>query len=227
LGFNETWRLRRKYGEQYYRQFWGQLIHHLGFSHALGSDKRFVARIDNEQQRYRAGDNVVVTVEAFDDEYKEITEDKFRKLTARLLRPDATGQLNESDNGEEFNVPLLRAGVFEARFPVFAEGDYRLQVKDPVTNQWKPPISFYVSGRSAELRSAVRNVALQTAIAQDTGGKFYDLTTVARLPEDIAGATKPEKRVENRSLWNTWLCFALGITLMLGEWVIRKMVNLA
>ena len=56
LGFNETWRLRRKYGEQYYRQFWGQLIHHLGFSHALGGDKRFVARIDNDQGRYQAGD---------------------------------------------------------------------------------------------------------------------------------------------------------------------------
>ena len=37
LGFNETWRLRRKYGEKYYRQFWSQLIYRLGMSHALGS----------------------------------------------------------------------------------------------------------------------------------------------------------------------------------------------
>jgi len=41
LGFNETWRLRRKYGELYYRQFWGQMIHRLGLSHALGSQKDF------------------------------------------------------------------------------------------------------------------------------------------------------------------------------------------
>ncbi|HUY35933.1 MAG TPA: hypothetical protein VMV69_24550 [Pirellulales bacterium] len=33
LGFNETWRLRRKFGERYYRQFWGQMIHRLGVSH--------------------------------------------------------------------------------------------------------------------------------------------------------------------------------------------------
>jgi hypothetical protein len=227
LGFNETWRLRRKYGEQYYRQFWGQLIHHLGFSHALGGDKRFVARIDNEQARYQAGDNVVLTVEAFDDEYQPITEDKFRKITAKLLRPDAAGQLNESDPGEEFNIALLRPGVFEARFPVFAEGDYRLLVKDPVTGEFKPPIPFYVSGRSAELRSAVRNVTLQNALAQETGGKSYDLASVARLPQDIARSVKPEKRIEHRSLWNTWLFFALGVTLMLSEWLLRKMVNLA
>jgi hypothetical protein len=226
LGFNETWRLRRKYGEQYYRQFWGQLIHHLGFSHALGGDKRFVARIDNDQGRYQAGDNVLLTVEAFDDEYQPITEDKYRKITAKLLRPDASGQLNENDPGEEFNVALLRPGVFEARFPVFAEGDYRLLVKDPVTDQFKPPIPFYVSGRSAELRSAVRNVTLQNALAQETGGKSYDLTTVGELPDDVARAVKPEKRIEHRSLWNTWLFFALGVALMLGEWLARKMVNL-
>ena len=110
---------------------------------------------------------------------------------------------------------------------MFAEGDYRLLVKDPVTDQFKPPIPFYVSGRSAELRSAVRNVTLQNALAQETGGKSYDLTTVSELPDDIARSVKPEKRIEHRSLWNTWLVFAIGVTLMLGEWLVRKMVNLA
>src|SRR5262249_48194011 len=42
LGFNEMWRLRRRYGEKYYRQFWSQLIYRLGMSHALGAEKRFV-----------------------------------------------------------------------------------------------------------------------------------------------------------------------------------------
>ena len=36
LGFDETWRLRRKYGEQYYRQFWGQMIQHIGLSNHIG-----------------------------------------------------------------------------------------------------------------------------------------------------------------------------------------------
>ena len=36
LGFNETWRLRRKYGELYYRQFWGQMIHRLGLEPCPG-----------------------------------------------------------------------------------------------------------------------------------------------------------------------------------------------
>ena len=46
IAFDEMWRLRKKYGEKYYRQFWGQMIHRLGLSHALGSQKRFVVNTD-------------------------------------------------------------------------------------------------------------------------------------------------------------------------------------
>jgi hypothetical protein len=46
------------------------------------------------------------------------------------------------------------------------------------------------------------------ALSQVAGGERYDLTTVAELPDGIARAVKPEKRIEHRHLWNTWLFFA-------------------
>ena len=64
VGFNETWRLRKMYGERYYRQFWGQMIHRLGLSHAMGGQKRFVLRTD--RRSYRTDDEVLLTVEAYD-----------------------------------------------------------------------------------------------------------------------------------------------------------------
>ena len=70
-GFNEMWRLRRQYGEKYYRQFWSQLIYRLGMSHALGFDKRFVVRLD--QQQYRAEDKVTLSVEAYDENYEPLS----------------------------------------------------------------------------------------------------------------------------------------------------------
>src|SRR5690606_9976155 len=73
VGFNETWRLRRKYGERYYRQFWGQMIHRLGLSHALGSQKRFIVRTDRQQ--YQADDKVVLTVEAYDANFEPLNEE--------------------------------------------------------------------------------------------------------------------------------------------------------
>jgi hypothetical protein len=74
LGFDETWRLRRKYGELYYRQFWGQMIHRLGLSHTLGSQKRFVVRTDRSQ--YQVDDKVVLTVEAYDANFEPLGSDK-------------------------------------------------------------------------------------------------------------------------------------------------------
>ena len=87
LGFNETWRLRRRYGEKYYRQFWSQLIYRLGMSHALGADKRFVVRID--QQQYRAEDKVTLTVEAYDENYEPLGDETLpeRGLVAELTVP--------------------------------------------------------------------------------------------------------------------------------------------
>jgi len=220
LGFNETWRMRRKYGEQYYRQFWGQMIYALGLSHTLGSQKRFAVRTDRQQ--YQADDNVLVTVEAYDSDFQPITEDLLEKKTGgRQLRAEVVTPRGTS----EFQVAQLREGVFEARLPVHDGGEHRIRVYDPET---KGPVevNFQVTSLSVERRSAVRNVALQERLSQETGGKAYDLTSVAQLPEDIHFAPRAETSVVVNPLWNTWLAYGVIVALMLGEWLVRKWVNL-
>ena len=222
LGFNETWRLRREYGEKYYRQFWGQMIHRLALRHALGSQKRFVVRTDRRQ--YQADDQVLLTVEAYDANFEPLAEDKVpsHKLSAELILP---GQSPQGAETRPLSVAQLREGVFETRIPVFAPGEHRIKVRDPITNE-NVETAFRVASVSVERQRAVRNVALQQAIADTTGGKSYDLTTADRLPEEIQLASKTETRVEVIALWNTWLCFGCVIVLMLGEWLGRKWVNL-
>jgi hypothetical protein len=222
LGFNETWRLRARYGELYYRQFWGQMIHRLGLSHALGAQKRFVVRTDRLQ--YQADDTVVVTAEAYDANFEPLSEDKLteHKLTAQLYRPGPSGE-----PGEPQSVALsqLREGIFEARIPVSEGGEYRLRVKDPITRE-ESDVNFRVTSLSAERRSAVRNTALQDALAAETGGRSYDLLTADRLANDIQLNARPEESIKVFSLSMTWLCFGAVIALMLGEWLLRKTMNL-
>ena len=222
LGFNETWRLRRRHGELYYRQFWGQLIHRLALRHALGAQKRFVVRTD--RRRYRTDDNVLLTVEACDADFEPLTEEDVpgRKLQAELILP---GPGLPGDNVRPMGISQLRDGVFEARIPVFAEGEHRIRVKDPVTEEYVD-VSFRVASVSVERQRAVRNVALWQAVADSTGGRSYDLSNVHRLPDEIDLVSRTETTVEVISLWNTWLCFACVILLMLGEWLLRKWVNL-
>jgi hypothetical protein len=223
LGFNETWRLRKRYGEKYYRQFWSQMIYRLGMSHALGNEKRFVVRLD--QQQYRAEDKVTLTVEAYTEHYEPLTEENLadQTLTAELTLPGTGAAPGET---RLINVPLLKPGLFEARIPVFAAGEYTLRVKDPVTSRYEDR-RFEVTGLSAERRQAVRNEKLQTDLAQVTGGRAYDLTTASRVVDDLQLAPIKETLTRNQPLWATPLWFISLVALMLGEWLTRKMIKLS
>jgi len=223
LGFNETWRLRRKYGEHYYRQFWGQMIHRLGLSHALGSQKRFVLRTD--RRRYQADEQVLLRVEAYDADFQPLSEEDLpdRKLHAELILPPQS--VPAAQGIQPLGISQLRKGVFEARFPVFVGGEHRLRVTDPITD--KPvEITFQVASLPVERQRAVRNVALQEAIAIETGGVSYGLRSVGELAEAIKLTPKTETTIEVIPLWNTWLCFGCLVFLLLGEWLLRKRVNL-
>lgn len=223
LGFNELWRLRRSFGEKYYRQFWGQLIHRLALRHALGSQKRFVVRTDRKQ--YQPDEQVLLTVEAYDANFEPLGEDKVpnRKLAAEIFLPERQGPENANTGG--LSVPQLRPGVFEARFPVFAGGEHRIRVQDPITSEYSE-VTFRVASVSTERQRAQRNVALQEQLAAVHGGRSYDLVSADRLPDDVRVDTKTESSVQVIPLWNTWLSFGLVVFLMLGEWLGRKWVNL-
>jgi hypothetical protein len=223
LGFNETWRLRRKFGERYYRQFWGQMIHRLALSHALGTQKRFVVRTD--RRRYLAEDQVLVTVEAYDNDFQPLAESQVpnRSLRGELLLPEQARR--DGREAQPLPVPALRPGVFETRFPVFAAGEHRVRVIDPLTEQ-PVEVAFQVASASVERQRAVRNVALEQALADATGGKCYDLATADRLPDEIRLQARGETHEMTIALWNTWLFFLVAVILMLGEWLLRKWVNL-
>jgi hypothetical protein len=220
LAFNEIWRLRRQYGEQYYRQFWSQMIYRLGMSHALGAAKRFVPRVD--RQVFRVEDLVTLTVEAYNEEYEPLTDDDLPEggLTAELLAPGGDGAQPQVST---ILVPLLRSGVFETRFPVYSAGEYAVRVTDPVTGKTEER-RFEVTDSSAERRRSVRDLRLQEEIALQSGGRSYDLLTVANLPNEVQLQPLTEKNTRSYPLWSTPLWFMLVVGLMLGEWVTRKLL---
>ncbi len=222
LACDEMWRLRRMYGERYYRQFWSQLIYRLGMSHALGADKRFVARVDRPE--YRVEDRVTFTVEAYDENYEPLLDDDLpdRALSAELTLP-ARGSGPEETR--TVSVPMLRRGVFETQIPVYAAGTYRVRVQDPVTGNYQER-RFEVTETSAEHRTAVRDATLQQRLAETTGGRAYELTAVHQMISDLPLREQVEHETRNHALWSTPLWFVVVVGLMLGEWLTRRLVHL-
>jgi hypothetical protein len=221
LGFDEMWRLRRLYGERYYREFWSQLIYRLGMSRALGADKRFVARTD--RQEYRVEDRIMVTVEAYDENFDPLEQQDL---------PDGTlgGELTVSRSGgsdtvREIALSMLRPGVFETSLPAAAAGAYQLRVRDPVGGGFHE-IPFQVTSVSAERRSGIRNLPLQQQLARETGGRSYDLTNAHQLLDDLQMEPVIEHSTRSYPLWATPLWFFALVALMLGEWFTRKRINL-
>ncbi len=223
VGFNETWRLRRKYGERFYRRFWGQMIHHLALRHALGEEKRFV--VETDRKDYRPDDRVLLMVDAYDEEFQRLEQGRVPggSLEAELLLP--ASRREELPETQRINVGQVRPGRFEVRFPVYAAGRYRIRVKDPITSEYTEA-AFNVESLSVERRKAVRDVELQQALAAKTGGQSADLAEAADLLANIELPERTETSVEVISLWDTWLMFGCVLLLMLGEWLGRKWINL-
>ena len=71
-----------------------------------------------------------------------------------------------------------------------------MRVKDPVTGEFAET-AFRVINVSAERQRSVRNTALAETLAAATGGKTYDLATVARAARRDPGG-RPH-RIQGRS----------------------------
>jgi len=223
IASNELWRLRRMHGEKYYRRFWLPMIDRLGLSHALGPRKRFVPYLD--RRSYRVDDEVIVSVHAYDRQYEPLDPASLEggALQATLIRESSNANAEET---QPVTIPALRPGLFETRFPVYAPGVYRLRVRDPLASG-QVERRFEVTGATAELRSSVRDVAMQESLAAASRGASYTLLTAKHLRRDLRLKPKLEMEEHSYPLWNTPVWFILVIALMLFEWAVRKWNHLA
>ncbi|RCS54925.1 hypothetical protein DTL42_03480 [Bremerella cremea] len=221
IGFNELWRMRRIYGEVYYRQFWSQIISRLALSHALGSQKRFVLSLD--QTEYQVDDRALLTVEAYDENFDPLTTNN---LPAEGLQ--ALVSLGDTPGVQPLSIKLneTRPGRFEARVPVYEAGHYTARVIDPI-NGSPSEIRFDVVGASAEQRNPARNLALQQAMANSTGGASYELSEASQLVDDLKLQPVAEEISRSFPIWGTPLWFVVVVALLLAEWIARKRANLA
>ncbi len=223
IGFNEWWRLRRKYGDLYYRRFWGQLIHRLAMRHVLGTQKRFVVQTDHA--RYQTGDEVLLTVEAYDADFQPLSESL---VPGGVLQGVIKPTTPDMPPGGEREIALtqVRPGLFQVRFRVFEEGEFAAEVLDPLT-QDSAAVEFQVAAQSVEMAAATRNRDLQAALAQASGGRSYEITEAMRLLEDLPQHDQRETIVEEVCLWNSWAAFLAVTTALLAEWFVRKWAQMA
>ena len=222
LGFNETWRLRRTRGEEFYRRFWNAVMWRLALNHALGENKRFVVKTD--QQRYQVDQQVKLSVTADNAQYKALTESEVPggKLIGEWELPAVGGQ---KPAVQALSLAQVQPGLFTTNFVVTAPGKHRVRVIDPVKQKPSDWLTFTAISTSVERQTPIRNERLQEQIAALSKGRSCDLKDVQSLLE-IKPELRNEASVEVVSLVNTWGCFLVIAGLLLGEWLLRKRIGL-
>lgn len=220
LGFNETWRLRRRYDEKYYSRFWSQMMSRLGLGRNLGAQKRFQVDVDRRSKTYEVGEKVRVIIEAYDENFKTLAADQ---LEARHITEE--GGVGGGSATIAFTVGRREGDFYEAIVPVEARGKHRILVRDPVTGEERE-VDFIAAPQSLEQRRPDRDYKLQQDLAAVTGGKAYELHQLYDLADELRIEPPPERTERKFGLWNTWAVFAIVLFLMLGEWLTRKLFNM-
>jgi hypothetical protein len=223
FGFNELWRLRSGQRTDVYRRLWSQLIFRLSMSHALGDAKRFTVRVDRPE--YRVGDTAVIAVEAYDADY-QLLETADGLLEGQMLLPPVISPLNDAGidtakDADRIVLSMVRPGFYEARVGILRPGPYTLRMTDPIDQQDRLAF-FTATDASAEQQDPARNSKLQQELSRLTGGRAYDLTSVATLPEDLDLDQAYQAETRIRRLWATPGWFLVVVGMMYCDWFVRR-----
>lgn len=227
LGGGEMWRLRR-IDPGYFEILYTKLVRHVSQGRILRGSARGALLL--ERDRYELGETVIVRARLSDPQHKPLTAES---VTAQLLRPDGTAEPVKLTAENE------KPGMYIGQANVLQEGTFQLALSLPGTSE--EPLSRYLQVRVPDLERthAERNDPLLTAIAQDTGGIYYEQFETAIQGQDsipplgkaiksraeikiVKGA--PDKDFANAQMH--WLLALVAGSLFL-EWIVRRVNRLA
>jgi hypothetical protein len=86
---------------------------------------------------------------------------------------------------------------------------------------------FFVGDSMVEFHEPTQNRQLLEQVARDTGGKYYTLETLQKLPEDMRFIKNEASTTEELDLWDLPLNFLIIFMLLAVEWIARKRLKLA
>ena len=225
LGFQGTWRWRPiGVQAQYFDRFWIQVIRYLVETRSLQGSRR--GFIDTEKTEFELGDRVLLVGRVLDEQFKpsmvpvhkaivRASDGRTRNVEMKML-PNQEGRY-------EGTFVAQRIGNFEATIEMSGD-DPEVKLIDPIAFRVVPP--------SAESGAYWLNEKLLTEIANQSGGEYFRLEQISKLPEALPTlVTRAEFNSPPKPLWDAsqtlrWLFYGLPVFLLTIEWILRKWYKL-
>lgn len=222
FGFDQTWRLRYKKGDQYHHKLWGQILRWATADRiACGSTP---IRIGTLRSRYSSGSPV--------------------HITARLATPDFMPLTKASPSvtlwSGDKKVSRLRLsyregspGIYVAELASLPEGRYRLELGTSgisPSGSGIPPSVFsefsVTAAADAEKVELAADRGVLTSLAGLTAGAVLEPAALDSIIKRLGPAKITTAERRQLDLWDSWPWFLLILSLLTAEWVLRKKVRL-
>ena len=212
-GSSWRWQMGLESEDQSHETFWRQMMRWLV---SLSKDP---VSVETEREIYSRNEQVLVRAEVNDKAFNRINN---AVAEATVTAPDGTVS----------TFPLRWSaredGVYEGEWTAGADGLYRVSVEATTRSNRSPEsfgqasTTFLTETGAREYFDPAQKRDFLERLSEQTGGRYYPLAEVSRLPEEIVYTERQSSNVEVLDLWDMPINFALLLGLLIGEWVLRK-----
>jgi uncharacterized membrane protein len=146
----------------------------------------------------------------------------------RRLNDATVTALIETPDGGTTELPLRwsnrRDGEYLGSFTPAMTGIHRIRVGAERGEESLATASLALDAvdDNGEFFGAQMRAPLLRRIAEETGGRFYTLADIGRLPEEVRYSGSGITRVESYDLWDMPFIFLMLVGLVGGEWAFRR-----
>ena len=217
LTASDTWRWRMRMDSKStaHETFWRQLLRYV----VSGTPKQI--EVSAQQDVYAMDDPVRVVADIRDKHYNPVND---ARATARITKP----------SGATVEVPLKftsinDADVYVGEFKADELGQHGIELvaNSKGLGQVDAKSNVLVSDINREYYSAAQNTELLKRIAAETGGKYYQLSELQSLLDDLTYRKTPYSERVTKDLWDMPINFLFIVGLLSAEWFLRKREGLA
>jgi von Willebrand factor type A domain len=226
LASGEMWRLRAL-DEKYFDTFYTKLIRHVSQGRLLRGSR--MGSLFVERERYVIGNTVVVRAQLSNSQQQPLD---VPKVTLQVVQP----------TGPAMSVPLaadpVRKGMYTGQFTVTQEGEYHLELENPVAPNESLSKRLQVFMPKLEQEHPERNDKLLKELSDGSGGLMYIGTQAAFGPQSqrpLVGQLEDKTREtyvsgrKDRDWEEAWLHWLLALICgcLCLEWLLRRLYRLA